>query len=343
MKAITLCMSSLFFHASLFGAAYASDQSPDAFIHRLHTQEHRPKYLFRLSEEQKQDMMVERSLHSAKLQMEKHGFAEYYDYFVKLASSPLSDEEKIKKPLVMIPPIAQLAEAPKEDRQSVFDEIYEKSGDGLCYSLNRLLYAALVRANSNLNKEYYGQENTVLLRATGHNDVPLMRLLLKHGANPNLALFDPARRPLNACQSLEAAQLLLNSGCNFEEQNKGTDLIDRFFCPLSSPAGRPSSILKLFLQHAKKDDNESFGKLWFSSLALFAQSMRFDHLIERTSILLEEGCRYEFIDKQRILRAIEDKRRLMQPEESARCNARKLIVLELFKQYQDNMKEDARL
>lgn len=163
-----------------------------------------------------------------------------------------------------------------------------------------------------------------------NNDIVLLKKLFHHGLDPNIY------NNLYNCRSLQAAQLFLIHGADFNKQHKRYGLID-YQCGFGG-GYHDSSVLALFLPHVPLDKSNQFGKKWFSSLIKEQRFFAMEAFIERIAILLQYGCHYDQEQANRIITARDPKART--PDQRYYKNQRyyKIRTSQLFKQAETSRK-----
>lgn len=260
-----------------------NDQSPEGFMKRLKDAEsaqgaHLKKRLFRLYSRYK-EKSVNQS-HTVRSFMQAQGCGDYYDYFVALAKSSLSDAQKIEERFVMIPYFKELQQQPLDVKENAYREC-QYSYDNYSYSIGRLLRAAYWRIGIDLNQHWgptYFMQHTLL-----KDDIPSLQLVLHLGADPN------GGKTLIDCTSRQAAQLLLAYGADFGKQHQQNDLIENL---CNDRIDYDDDLLPFFLLYITLHVKNKFGQKWISQFMSNA-SIRCGNSPYKFSLLLRFGCHYD--------------------------------------------------
>lgn len=259
------------------------------------------------------------SLQATKTFMQEIGCAEFHDYFIALASSSLPN--KTEDVFVKIPYFKKLAYTSQEEVDHAFSH-YNKLENEATYPINRLFLAAFLGASIDVNKRYtYGYPAAPVLWA---NDIELLKKLLHYSLNVNIGTR------LSDCTSLQAAQLLLMHGADFDKQHNEDDLINYQCCFMGTCHN--NNLLALFLPYVPLDKTNQFGKKWFNSLIKEQHFFAMETFIERIAILLQHGCHYNQEQANRIITARDTKK--LTPEQ----RYYKMRTSQLFKQAETSRK-----
>lgn len=298
------------------------DQSPEGFMKRLKETEAAQsapakKQKFRLFCGQYKNDLEKYLLPQVQSAMQTNGYGDYYDYFVALAASNLSDKLKIESQFVMIPYFKELQLQPFEKKETAYETFFYRSTNNL-YSLDRLLLAALFRIGVDLN--FLCASRSPLNRTLFNDDISLLQMVLDYGADPN------TKNSLRSCCSISAAQLLLRYGADFKSQHQEQDLIKNLCrCPAYD-----NKLLPLFLSHVTLESTNQFGQEWILHLALCADDYRYAGFSERLSVFLRHGCYYEQKDQETIIKSIDKIEKFSSAEQEKQ--QRKQEIIKLFEQ-----------
>ncbi len=239
-----------------------------ACLHRLaelekqtYDQEGSKKFVYRPFLEwyhgQKYRFPMDNAEQSIKEWIESIGFGDYRVYLFALAKSEiLTDEQKISEGFFQGLPVDTLYRQPQEKREKLLEKLHDNMGSDRNYPLRRIFSALFYRSGIQLEKEYKYSYGYPLTEALIHNDIPLVKLLLKHGANANGHEYDTLR----LAKELDIIHLLKSYGADIKHQQAKHDLV-RNACM------QPNyDIFYFFLKHTDEYHFHLRGESWFQAI-----------------------------------------------------------------------------